>query len=169
MATRRSLMITINNAATFNTGLPFHNHGKTWLAVMHGAKLWFLYPLGFGISTNLIPYHWFRDVLPTLQGYPMPPVQPWTSHSTSTSMHRPLTCLQYAGDIMFIPTQWLHMTLNVGETIAVGAQELLGNEERLKNAKVSYDNFRRDEHVLKGNFTVAFRVYQEHSNWSYAH
>lgn len=53
---------------------------------------------------------------------------------------------------MFIPSQWLHMTLNVGETIAVGAQELLGNEERLKNAKASYDNSRRDEHVLKGNF-----------------
>lgn len=133
------------------TGLPFHNHGKTWLAVVHGTKLWFQYPLGFGQSTDLTPYRWFQEVFPTLQDYPLPPIQPGTFNSSlSSTKYKPFTCVQYEGDIMFIPTQWLHMTLNIGETIAVGAQELLGNAERLKNAKAAYEKLRRDEHVLKG-------------------
>ena len=28
------------------TGLPFHIHGETWLALIHGRKRWFVYPPG---------------------------------------------------------------------------------------------------------------------------
>ncbi len=45
--------------------------------------------------------------------------------------HRPLECVQQAGDILFIPSMWSHLTINIGETIAIGGQEALQNEERL--------------------------------------
>lgn len=66
-------------------------------------------------------------------------------------IYRPFTCQQNAGDVIFVPSQWLHMTLNVGQCIAVGGQELLQDLERLNNAKDAYKIHRQDPTVLKGN------------------
>lgn len=138
-------------------GLPFHNHGKSWIGIAYGAKLWFLYPFGYSppISSTTIgsAYEWYKDVFPSLKKFKIPPKgdREQTEDDEHSHNHfQPLTCVQEAGDIIFIPSQWLHMTMNIGETIAVGGQELLVDEERLQNAQYVYSIHPSDYTVLKG-------------------
>lgn len=48
--------------------------------------------------------------------------------------YRPFECRQLAGDVLFVPSRWTHLTLNLGETIAIGGQETLFNDDRLHSA-----------------------------------
>jgi hypothetical protein len=83
-------------------GLPFHSHGDGWLAVVHGAKHWLLYPPG-GMPPEARPVSqtllsaagWARRVLPALP-----------------AELRPLQCTQAPGEALFVPAGWLHATLN---------------------------------------------------------
>lgn len=136
------------------SGLPFHGHGKTWLAVVHGIKQWFVYPPGYdppqSIDQAFNPMFpvskWVQDVYPNLAGYPKPPRTffggssktvevDYTGSAASEEGHRPFECRQHSGDVMFLPRRWSHLTLNLGETIAIGGQETLHNEDRLDDAK----------------------------------
>jgi hypothetical protein len=102
-------MWPVLSIGTDGAGLPFHNHGDSWLAVVHGTKHWFLYresPPLTGASISLGgARHWAQKVLPTLM-----PEQ------------KPLQCTQKAGELLFVPQGWAHATLNMGEAIAVGQQ-----------------------------------------------
>jgi hypothetical protein len=44
--------------------------------------------------------------------------------------YRPLECRQFAGDVLFLPSRWTHLTVNIGETIAIGGQETLYDDAR---------------------------------------
>jgi hypothetical protein len=130
--------------AHVGTGLSFHNHGKTWLAVVHGIKQWFIYPPGFdpphSIDADYSPMlpvsRWINDVYPRLQPYPKPPFAAAANDTNSTAPaeaeggFRPLECRQLAGDVLFLPSRWTHMTINIGETIAIGGQEALYDDAR---------------------------------------
>lgn len=37
-------------------------------------------------------------------------------------------CRQNAGDLIYVPANWKHMTLNIGESIGVGGQAIYGGE-----------------------------------------
>jgi hypothetical protein len=66
------------------------------------------------------------------------------------NIYQPLSCLQEAGDIIYLPSQWIHLTMNIGETIAIGGQELLRDEERFENAQRAFNVHPHDPIVLKG-------------------
>jgi hypothetical protein len=95
------------------SGIPFHEHRDAFNEVLVGAKRWSLYPPGafkriadaFGFDPRRPHLEWLRTVLPTL-----PPAA------------RPLECVQRAGEVLFIPRNWFHATLNMGETVAVAQQ-----------------------------------------------
>lgn len=105
-------------------GLPFHVHGETWLGLVYGRKKWFLYPPGKGLTTMaqvghhplLSVWHWFKRVLPELKGE-----------------EKPLQCAQRAGEAMYLPPGWKHLTLNIGETVGVGGQAVYGADQRLRD------------------------------------
>ena len=68
---------------------------------MFGRKRWFLWP-------------------PSAAGYSAHPVLDYLAdvHANKTAADgrlRPLECIQEAGDVMYVPWQWGHMTLNLGE------------------------------------------------------
>lgn len=100
-------------------GLPFHNHGDAWLALVYGDKHWFLYPPGTGPVASpqderdlsapppglASSRHWAQTVYPTL-----------------SEQDKPIECTQQAGELLFVPRGWSHATLNIGESIAVGGQ-----------------------------------------------
>ncbi len=149
-------------------GLPFHSHGKTWLAVVHGSKRWFVYPPGCSpdmmhdsstssaaSSTTGYIYnplqsvqHWLRRVYaPMLQNLPhFPPSFTSTSSAAATTTtiaqcsartvsgkvvrYKPLECLQRAGQVVYLPDGWSHLTINVGETIAFGGQSSFSAVDR---------------------------------------
>eukprot|EP01034_Spumella_vulgaris_P024386 gene24386-30728_t len=131
------------------SGLPFHHHGRTWLAVVHGAKRWFVYPPGYGsppeVDALANPFlstsRWLEEVYPGLIDYPKPPVYGHLEDALSTSVprtgYRPLECVQRPGEVLFVPDRWAHMTINIGETIAIGGQELLKDETRIDGAQKS--------------------------------
>jgi hypothetical protein len=93
-------------------GLGFHNHGKSWLALVYGSKQWWVYPPGgvpAALSRLMQPLHsvseWLPDALLTLPNHELP-----------------ISCLQSPGEILYLPAGWVHATMNVGETIGVGGQ-----------------------------------------------
>ncbi|CAN0341551.1 unnamed protein product, partial [Hapterophycus canaliculatus] len=40
---------------------------------------------------------------------------------------------QNAGDLVYLPSNWKHMTLNIGESIGVGGQAVYSGELRLQD------------------------------------
>lgn len=117
-----------------NTGLPFHSHGKTWLTLIFGIKKWLLYPPGYGLpmsySKSYSPLHSVQHWMEThyenmlaVENRLVPPVvftsdrkMKYNDHSPA-NMFRPLKCTQKRGELLYLPDSWLHLTLNVGETI----------------------------------------------------
>ena len=104
-------------------GLPFHNHGESWLGLVHGSKHWFLYPPGTAASVPMdvisgVQY-WARNVLPTLGG------------------NKPMQCTQKPGEILYVPQGWIHATLNIGEAVAVGGQIDWLGQQRLASGMAS--------------------------------
>ncbi|RYH15048.1 hypothetical protein EON65_32465 [archaeon] len=162
-------------------GLPFHNHGQTWLAVVHGIKYWFVYPPGYGaprsVDSMFSPftsaYDWYTDIYPhILQSvYAKAPLHTPSPHTqTHTHTHtphaaatgdgyrgyRPLECMQHPGDILYLPPMWSHMTMNIGETIAIGGQQYLSENDRYS---ISWENYRGDQstyETIKGMSSIIY-------------
>lgn len=119
--------------------------------MVHGIKQWFVYPPGYdppqSVDRSFNPMFpvskWVQDVYPKLDGFPKPPraffpdasnaPNPVTANGVEEG-YRPFECRQHPGDVMFLPRRWSHLTLNLGETIAIGGQETLYNEDRLADA-----------------------------------
>ncbi|VDN51866.1 unnamed protein product [Dracunculus medinensis] len=90
--------------AASRTGVPFHFHGPVFAEVIHGSKLWFLYP--FNNRPEFDPdessFKWFIEKYPDLKGD-----------------QRPLQCLLRPGEILYIPDKWWHATLNAETSVFI--------------------------------------------------
>jgi len=100
-------------------GLPWHEHGETWFALLYGEKRWWLAPPGVMFK----PPRESRD-------------SAWTwfvaANSTSVASHddsgsdddeyAPKECVQHAGEVLYLPERWQHLTINVGEAVGIGLQ-----------------------------------------------
>lgn len=156
-----SFISNLTSFGLFVVGLPFHNHGKTWLAVIKGSKYWFLYPPGYGppreadLVFNALnsSFDWYSKVhsLALAFAEDIAPLEPNIESGRSSSKgYRPLECLQQAGDVMFLPSMWSHMTLNVGQTIAIGGQQYLTEQERFDTALKAFRNNASSYETFKG-------------------
>eukprot|EP01031_Cornospumella_fuschlensis_P023149 gene23149-28133_t len=162
-------------------GLPFHNHGQTWLAVVHGHKYWFVYPPGYGaprsadnmFSPLTSAYDWYTDIYPhILQSAEAKAPLNMLSHNmhqdqslssgTSTGSsdgsvgYRPLECMQHPGDILYLPSMWSHMTMNIGETIGIGGQQYLSEQERFD---IAWRNYRGDQSTYETLKDLALAIF----------
>ncbi|CAH1254079.1 JMJD8 [Branchiostoma lanceolatum] len=86
------------------TGSAWHLHAQAWNGVVFGAKRWFIYapdqrPPGIA---NFDQLDWMKYVHPYLR-----------------ASGRPLECLQQAGDVVYIPQNFFHAVLNIGDTVAM--------------------------------------------------
>ena len=85
---------------------------------------------------------WVNEILPRLSNFPRPPRTffPGVVDDSLANDHvaedgfQPFQCRQMPGDVLFLPRRWSHLTFNIGETIAIGGQETLYNEDRLADA-----------------------------------
>eukprot|EP00903_Cladosiphon_okamuranus_P006388 g6253.t1 len=140
---RRETSWSMLSLGASGAGLPFHSHGETWLGVAYGAKRWAIYP-----PTESRPYEaekqsgwhplmgsmeWFKEVAPLLK---------------KTGESPPMECMQNAGDLIYVPANWKHMTLNIGESIGVGGQAVYGGEMRLQNGLYLLDQRPDDPELL---------------------
>lgn len=118
-------------------GLPFHEHAETWLGVTHGAKRWLVYPPSVSapkcvsLKTNVMwPVSvWFDKLYKELSAYPFPRLDEYNQPKLAGSKgYRPLECVQKAGELVYLPALWSHLTMNIGETLGVGAQSFMDKD-----------------------------------------
>ena len=96
-----------------NSFTGFHLHSAAFNYVAHGAKKWIIYPPR---ASPDIDFHHDGDTLShffkTKQRQP------------SKNNEKPLEAIQTEGEIMFIPSSWLHAVVNIGQdpTVAVAVE-----------------------------------------------
>eukprot|EP00388_Colpodella_angusta_P017406 GDKJ01043014.1.p1 GENE.GDKJ01043014.1~~GDKJ01043014.1.p1 ORF type:complete len:290 (-),score=30.52 GDKJ01043014.1:23-892(-) len=86
------------------SGVPFHIHGPVFAEVFHGLKRWFFSPPGKRpeFDGEELSLFWFERLVSS--GKLIPPKDV-------------TVCTAKPGDMVFIPDQWWHATLNIGETV----------------------------------------------------
>jgi hypothetical protein len=143
------------------TGLPFHEHGETWLALVHGEKRWFVYPPGYSLPSYALPknplepvYQWLVDMYESLEDLDTPPLVKGImggNFRREEEDYRPLECVQQPGDVIFLPRGWSHMTMNVGEAIGIGGQAALPAIDRTKMARRTLQQHPTNFEALKAS------------------
>ena len=82
----------------------------TVVSAPDGKKRWFILPPG-AHSTKLLAaqqasvVHFAEKVYPRM-----------------SRRRRPIDCLQYAGEVVYLPESWVHATINIGETVRRGIE-----------------------------------------------
>ncbi|CAE7564851.1 JMJD8 [Symbiodinium natans] len=109
--------VPILSAGGPRSGIPWHTHGKSSLLCYVGTKRWFTFPPGTAnVKKRGHPFlgslNWTRAVLPNLQ-----------------PEERPVTFLQRPGEFVYLPAAWPHLTLNLDDSLCVGWQEFLENDD----------------------------------------
>jgi len=159
------------------SGLPFHSHGRSYLGLVHGLKRWFVFPPGHSAPSSVTRvsnplqsvFEWFTNVYPLFGAAKVPSVRARIAQPPEGGPgYRPLECVQRPGDVVYIPQGWVHQTLNIGETVGVGAQQVFGSADRynffsrvLKNAP---DNFDALQHV---GISAAYLAMEEENRVKY--
>lgn len=102
-------------------GLALHTHGATFLTLIYGQKLWLVAPPDAKLAPALresVHGHGLKlkravDAIDEAQ-----PAGTLTPASGITQ------CLQSPGTALYLPSDWFHATVNVGDAIAIGVQSL---------------------------------------------
>lgn len=106
----------ILSIAPTRVGLPLHNHGSAWEAVVVGKKLVVVIPpLPGPIPSEVIG---IMDQAHLFVGSPWAAVRDVLERLWPTL--RPKVCVLGPGDAIFLPCNHYHLTLNIGDTVAVG-------------------------------------------------
>ena len=109
------MMKNVFSYAGSGHGLPWHKHDESWLLLLTGKKRWLIgsptlgnklfkqYTASHGVVSQSHSFSWLPETFASVDG-----------------VHE---CMQYPGDIVFLPPQWYHATRNEdGMTIGVGGQ-----------------------------------------------
>jgi tetratricopeptide (TPR) repeat protein len=99
-------------------GLPWHNHESAWESVAVGKKLVLLLP-----PMTEVPRELHMLVLPSTLEFVRRQLALWPD-----LQH----VLLEPGDVLWIPCNWWHATLNIGDTVALGGQKRKNDPTRLK-------------------------------------
>ena len=91
------------------SGAPVHFHRNAWNVLVYGQKRWFLYP-------------------PDKAFYSKEPVWKWWKESYRRSPDA-LECVQYPGDMVFVPDMWGHAVINLRESVGVASEFIYGASE----------------------------------------
>lgn len=91
------------------SGAPVHFHRSAWNLLVYGQKRWFLYP-------------------PDRAYYSKQHVWEWWQHTYRKSPDA-LECVQYPGDMVFVPDMWGHAVINLREGVGVASEFVYGASE----------------------------------------
>lgn len=87
------------------SGAPPHYHSHAWNGLAYGRKLWLLWPPSLSFYSK-------RPILDFLR-HDLPQLEP---------SERPLTVVQEAGDVVFVPSGWAHGILNLKEGLGLAEE-----------------------------------------------
>ena len=92
------------------SGLPVQFHRSSWHLLVYGQKRWFLYPPDDRTYTsNEQVWSWWKN----------------SYHDSADAME----CVQYPGDLVFVPEMWGHSFITLRESIGVGSEFMYGASE----------------------------------------
>jgi len=121
-------------------GLTLHHHREAWNIVIFGAKRWILWDnarwknnstrqAAFARDPDGHQYRgheWIQELLPSkMRQYEI--------------INYGYDCIQRAGEMMFVPERWMHMVVNIGDTVSVISEIGLGIGEGKKPEDFLYD------------------------------
>ncbi|XP_065176119.1 jmjC domain-containing protein 8-like [Sycon ciliatum] len=86
------------------SGSPVHYHCPALNIMAYGRKRWTLYPPASAHYSTVHPLH----------------VR--TRPQTPRYKPEPLACVQYAGEMLFIPKHWAHSTVNIDQAIGIAVE-----------------------------------------------
>ncbi|CAK9057117.1 unnamed protein product [Durusdinium trenchii] len=115
VASKKQEWLRMSNAKAFLTlggplsGTQFHSHGPAFLLLASGKKRWYLHPPGRFPNRSAVALH-----------RPMTFFETKVLDALEDSV--PLSCVQSAGDAIFVPDGWSHATINVEKTLGVAWQ-----------------------------------------------
>ena len=90
------------------SGAPGHFHRSAWNVLIYGKKRWFLYPPTEAFYSRQHVWSW------------------WQQQSKPTGA---MECIQYPGDLVFVPDMWGHAVLNLQESVGLAAEFIYGASE----------------------------------------
>ena len=91
------------------SGAPVHFHRNAWNVLIYGQKRWFLYPPDRAFYSSEHVWDWWRS-----------------SYKDSPDA---LECVQYPGDLVFVPDMWGHAVVNLRESVGVASEFIYGASE----------------------------------------
>lgn len=91
------------------SGAPVHFHRNAWNLLIYGQKRWFLYPPNKAFYSKEHVWDWWRE-----------------TYSKSPDA---LECVQYPGDLVFIPDMWGHAVINLREGVGMASEFIYGASE----------------------------------------
>jgi len=90
------------------SGAPGHFHRSAWNILIYGKKRWFLYPPTEAFYSQQHVWQW------------------WQQQQKPTGA---MECIQYPGDLVFVPDMWGHAVLNLQESVGLAAEFIYGASE----------------------------------------
>jgi len=88
------------------SGAPLHLHQSALNVLAYGRKRWFLYPPAEARTSTMPAAEWVQSG----RGVERPGERP------------PLECVQHAGDVLFVPEDWSHATINLETSVGVATE-----------------------------------------------
>ena len=91
------------------SGTPVHFQKNTWNILIYGQKRWFLYPPNRAFYSKEHVWDWWK----------------WSYRKSPDA----LECVQYPGDLVFVPDMWGHAEINLREGIGMASEFIYGSSE----------------------------------------
>ena len=92
------------------SGMPPHFHRSSWNLLVYGQARWYLYPPPVASYNKLSAWDW------------------WLA-SERESFAGALECVQYPGDILFVPDMWGQASVSIRESIGLASEFIYGASE----------------------------------------
>eukprot|EP00039_Didymoeca_costata_P030624 m.30599 g.30599 ORF g.30599 m.30599 type:complete len:616 (+) comp8216_c0_seq1:85-1932(+) len=95
------------------SGVTFHEHTNAWNGLVYGRKKWYLLP----------PYAHYGPI--------NLPLEDWKNNWYPKFKTNVFQCTQESGEILYVPSNWMHSTLNLAPSIGI-AVEIGYNQQLLQ-------------------------------------
>ena len=102
-------------------GLSFHHHGAAWNTVIFGKKRWIMYD--HARWANNMTKNYYMALAGPREGILSSPE--WIRQLYHKGVRRKeirehgADCIQHEGEMMFVPSHWMHSVVNIGDTVSV--------------------------------------------------
>ena len=102
------------------SGTHLHAHCNAMNLLVIGKKRWFLFPPTLNLyqkhfrvakGTEIKPTYWER------MDYPLINMLQWFKTRYKSLEHKPLEVIQEAGDLLYVPSGWMHAVLNISDCL----------------------------------------------------